>query len=259
MDDDDRAPLEPIEEVKPADEAEKAPAAEVAAGPAADVATGPAVDVAAAAPSAPPDIAAAPPDVAAAPPPPPPPATPQPAAPTPPVYQPIAQPLGYRPPLQQGQPATGQQAFEQPPYGQQPALAYRADDYVSVGRRFLAILVDSILLGVVVGILAVPAGWTDNSAGAQNGIGVVLGLLMLVYYIGFEGSTGATLGKMALGIKVTMEDGSKATWGAAVVRNLLRIIDGIFSYLVGAILVWTSDKRQRLGDRLAKTVVVRTR
>jgi uncharacterized RDD family membrane protein YckC len=44
---------------------------------------------------------------------------------------------------------------------------------------------------------------------------------------------------------------------AALIRNILRIVDGLFVYLVGAILVWKSDKRQRLGDRVAHTVVVR--
>lgn len=31
----------------------------------------------------------------------------------------------------------------------------------------------------------------------------------------------------------------------------------LFVYLVGAILVWTSDRRQRLGDRVAGTVVAK--
>jgi uncharacterized RDD family membrane protein YckC len=43
----------------------------------------------------------------------------------------------------------------------------------------------------------------------------------------------------------------------SLVRSLLRIIDGLFVYLVGAILVWRSDMKQRFGDRVAKTVVVR--
>jgi uncharacterized RDD family membrane protein YckC len=38
---------------------------------------------------------------------------------------------------------------------------------------------------------------------------------------------------------------------------VLRIVDALpVAYLVGAIFVWTSDKRQRLGDRVAHTVVV---
>lgn len=40
-------------------------------------------------------------------------------------------------------------------------------------------------------------------------------------------------------------------------RNVLRLLDGLFFYLIAAILVWTSRNRQRLGDRVAGTAVVR--
>jgi hypothetical protein len=35
------------------------------------------------------------------------------------------------------------------------------------------------------------------------------------------------------------------------------MIDGIIGYLIGAILIWRSDKKQRLGDRVANTIVVK--
>ena len=58
-------------------------------------------------------------------------------------------------------------------------------------------------------------------------------------------------------IKVVNEaDSSPITYGAAFIRTILFIIDGLFVYLVGAILIWTSDKKQRLGDRVAHTVVL---
>jgi uncharacterized RDD family membrane protein YckC len=68
---------------------------------------------------------------------------------------------------------------------------------------------------------------------------------------------GGTLGKLALGMRVVMEDGSPVTLTASLIRNLLRIIDGLFAYLLGAIFIWTSPAKQRLGDRLAKTFVVK--
>ncbi|MFL5661319.1 MAG: RDD family protein, partial [Ktedonobacteraceae bacterium] len=70
---------------------------------------------------------------------------------------------------------------------------------------------------------------------------------------------GATLGKMVVGLRVVKLDGSPISWSESVIRNLLRIIDGIFFYLVGAIFVWTSPRKQRLGDRAASTVVIRRR
>ena len=45
--------------------------------------------------------------------------------------------------------------------------------------------------------------------------------------------------------------------GAVVIRNLLRIVDGLFGYLVGFIVVLVSQMRRRLGDMAAHTLVVR--
>ena len=70
---------------------------------------------------------------------------------------------------------------------------------------------------------------------------------------------GRDLGKMALGLRVIKTDGTPIAWLDSLIRNLLRIIDGLFAYLVGAILIWNSPRKQRLGDRAANTVVVRRR
>jgi uncharacterized RDD family membrane protein YckC len=66
---------------------------------------------------------------------------------------------------------------------------------------------------------------------------------------------------MAVKIKVVSEaNGGPITYGAAFIRTILLYIDQIpyvIPYLLGAILIWTSDKKQRLGDRVAHTVVVK--
>ena len=59
-----------------------------------------------------------------------------------------------------------------------------------------------------------------------------------------------------MGLRVVKEDGGKLDWGASIIRNILRIIDGFAFYLVGAIVVWVSKKKQRLGDMAAHTLVV---
>jgi len=134
---------------------------------------------------------------------------------------------------------------------QQEIPAQAQIQYVGVGPRFLAILIDSIIIGVVGAILGVIF---QNSPGLSGG---VTGLLALAYFIVLEATQGATLGKMALGLRVTRTDGAPISWTESIIRNLLRIIDGLFVYLIGAILIWTSPLKQRLGDRVAKTVVVR--
>jgi uncharacterized RDD family membrane protein YckC len=141
-------------------------------------------------------------------------------------------------------------------------------EYVGVGRRLLAFIIDGIVflivnwvIGVIfhAGITNVNGVMTYNSSGPGAALQFII---PFVYYIVMEAMWGATLGKMALGLRVVKLDGASIGWGEAVVRNLLRIVDGIpyfVPYLLGAILIWTSPTRQRLGDRVAKTVVVRAR
>ena len=82
-------------------------------------------------------------------------------------------------------------------------------------------------------------------------------VFFLVYYVYMEGSRGQTIGKMLTRIKVVSEDGGKINMNQALIRNVLRIIDAIAFYLVGAVLIWRSEKKQRLGDSVAKTIVIK--
>ena len=129
---------------------------------------------------------------------------------------------------------------------------------VGVGRRAVAVIIDSILLGIVGYLIASVTGSTTaegfNLAGAPA---LLLFLIAIAYYVVMEKTSGATLGKMAMKLKVVKQDGTALDWQAAVVRNVLRIIDGLFFYLVGAIVVWVSKSKQRLGDMAAHTIVVR--
>jgi len=87
---------------------------------------------------------------------------------------------------------------------------------------------------------------------------LIILVIYFLYFTLFEGHNGPTVGKMAVKIKVVKEaDGSSIDYGEAAVRTILRVIDGLFAYLIGAILIWSSDKKQRLGDRVAHTVVVK--
>jgi uncharacterized RDD family membrane protein YckC len=83
-------------------------------------------------------------------------------------------------------------------------------------------------------------------------------VVFFAYYTIMEGYLGQTVGKMLLGIKVVREDdGAVPGLGAAAIRTVMRIIDGIGTYLVGFIAVLVSSKNQRLGDMVAHTLVVR--
>ncbi|MDX6382383.1 MAG: hypothetical protein QOI57_3407 [Rubrobacteraceae bacterium] len=143
-----------------------------------------------------------------------------------------------------------------------PAVAPREDIHVT-GRRVLAIIIDGILLGLVFGLMSFLFGTASTGEGGANAslngvAALVYFLIAFAYFTILEGYLGQTVGKMLLGIKVVREDNGEVPGiGAAAIRTLLRIIDGLFFYLVGFIAVMASAKRQRLGDMAAHTLVVR--
>jgi len=159
----------------------------------------------------------------------------------------------------------------QSPYGYPAQAAAPALEYVGVGRRLLALLIDGIILLILGWIIAVVLPYSGVMAAGGDawdrfkhmGPGAVAQVIFpFVYYIIMEAMQGATFGKMVLGIRVIKLDGSPIGWGEAIVRNLLRIVDHlpyVVPYLLGALLIWTSPSKQRLGDRIAHTVVVRRR
>jgi uncharacterized RDD family membrane protein YckC len=131
------------------------------------------------------------------------------------------------------------------------------------GRRVLATIVDGIVLSVAFWVMSALFG----SASAEGGqVGASLSglaalaffILSVAYFIVLEGYLGQTVGKMLLGIKVVREDtGEVPGIKAAFIRTVMRLIDGLFAYLVAFIAVLASQKNQRLGDMLANTLVVR--
>lgn len=131
---------------------------------------------------------------------------------------------------------------------------------VGVGRRAVAILIDMVVLFIVGYLIALATGATTSAGfNLQGGPAFLWFGVALAYYVVMEATSGATLGKRAMGLKVVKEGGEPLDWQASIVRNILRIVDGLFFYLVGAIAVWVSKKRQRLGDMAAHTIVVSAR
>jgi uncharacterized RDD family membrane protein YckC len=133
--------------------------------------------------------------------------------------------------------------------------------------RFVAVLLDALIVFVPAGIilgLVFGGGWSETGNGYANA-GIDLGgkaawLLLALgvgYYVICEAATGATLGKRMVGIHVVGEDGEQLTFEASLVRNLVRLVDCLFFYLVGGIFALASPHGQRLGDRAAHTLVVR--
>ena len=133
--------------------------------------------------------------------------------------------------------------------------------FVSVGRRLVAAFVDGaiVFLGLGFGIAALTVKISSGPDGVSFNLGtgptLALVALWFAYYIAMEAMFGATIGKLLLGVRVLGADGNHIGWKASLIRNLLRAVDMGFCF-VGAILIWTSARRQRLGDLAANTVVV---
>lgn len=132
-----------------------------------------------------------------------------------------------------------------------------------LGARIAAQIIDSIVMLAVMFIPAIGFSVLNRSMGLPSDTlstaGVVIGIgLYFGYWLFLEGLwDGYTVGKKIVGIKVVKEDGSECQIGASVIRNLLEIIDGLVYYIPGLITIAVSDKRQRIGDHIAGTVVVR--
>jgi uncharacterized RDD family membrane protein YckC len=134
------------------------------------------------------------------------------------------------------------------------------------GRRVVATVIDGLVFGAGYYLLALAFGdirqqgeaanWQSNLSAGWN---VVFAVFVVVYYVVLEGYLGQTVGKRAAGIKVVSESTGWAPGvRAAAARTLLRLVDGLFTYAVAFVVALTSDKRQRLGDMAAHTLVVRT-
>lgn len=145
-----------------------------------------------------------------------------------------------------------------PPAAVEPRMA-------SIGDRLIAVILDAFVL---IAAFAVAGMWVGRRMGGVTESGFSLtgtpalitisvsALAGFVYYWLFEGLFGATLGKGIAGIQVRRVNGGRCGLGASLVRNLLRIVDGIGVYLVGFLAAIFSKRRQRLGDHAAGTIVV---
>jgi uncharacterized RDD family membrane protein YckC len=130
------------------------------------------------------------------------------------------------------------------------------------GRRVVAALVDLVLLCGLLAILGFTVGQFSVqpwyfSVSLSGWWGLLYVALGLVYYFAFEATTGQTLGKRLLGMRVFTAQGGRPTARAIAGRTLLRLVDSFpVMYPVGMITMLVTGGH-RLGDLAAKTVVAR--
>jgi uncharacterized protein len=131
--------------------------------------------------------------------------------------------------------------------------------YAGFLRRLGAIAIDALIAYVVlsIAIYVIVPGWAGDDATSHQTaeVGLIVLAVLTVwfnYVVVSEWRWGQTLGKLALGITVADERGGTVSWNRSVARNLLLVVDVV----LGVMLIPFSAHKQRLGDRLAHTVVL---
>lgn len=120
-------------------------------------------------------------------------------------------------------------------------------------RRVMAVLVDSVIVGVAwISLLL----WFHQRIADQPIIGAEYFALTFLYYDLQETLFTSTIGKHLLGLRVVGDEGDPVSIREALIRNLLRLVDWLpVLYLLGALIIARSTKKQRLGDLVARTMV----
>ena len=123
-------------------------------------------------------------------------------------------------------------------------------------RRVLAALIDLVIVGAGWAVILAAAGKLSDPQAGGGLVAVGIGWA-LYYYFACESGSGQTVGKRVMNIRVVGVDGAPAGMREIALRTVLRVIDGLFLYLVGLIvMVATKERRGRLGDLVGDTMIV---
>ena len=144
-----------------------------------------------------------------------------------------------------------------------PPTAAAVGVYAGFWKRFAAFILDytivvvlAMMAGAVIG-LVYGAGAGAPTDDAASGLGAMAGFLVWwLYYALMESSaTQATLGKMALGIRVVDREGNAVSFGRATGRNLAKFLSGLI-LMIGYLMAGFTSRKQALHDIVAGCLVV---
>jgi uncharacterized RDD family membrane protein YckC len=144
--------------------------------------------------------------------------------------------------------------------------------------RFVALMIDSIILMIGAGILIavviaiIGLGTLQNAFDSDNAAdflpaSIIMGIVFVVlaltvgqwlYFAWMESSSyQGTFGKMALGLIVTDLQGRRVSFGRATGRYFSKIITGLIPFFIGYIMAGFTEKKQALHDMIASCLVLR--
>ncbi|MEQ8471542.1 MAG: RDD family protein [Marinoscillum sp.] len=156
-------------------------------------------------------------------------------------------------------------------------------EYAGFWLRFVAYIIDYIVIQVVQSFIIIPIlgalgfgmftasqdiNWDQMSdaeifglvaaVSAALGAAILLSMAILILYYAIMESSKyqATLGKLALGLKVTDMNGNKLDFWKAFLRQIGKIVSGMI-LMIGYIMAGFTDKKQALHDMIAGALVVK--
>jgi uncharacterized RDD family membrane protein YckC len=140
--------------------------------------------------------------------------------------------------------------------------------YAGFWRRFLAVFIDGILLGIVnfiVQMAILVPSMSMLGTGDPANLGANVALLVLVYGIqiatNFTYETvliwkyGSTLGKTICGLEVVTADGKPLSYGLSVGRYFSKLLS-MLTLFIGYIIAAFDEEKRSLHDRICNTRVV---
>ena len=150
------------------------------------------------------------------------------------------------------------------------AINTGALNYAAFGPRFLAWFLDAILLGAVnwgIQILVVAAAgamFVANDRATATATSASLPFLAMGLSLGIGisyeallvGRYGATLGKMALKLKVVTADGARVTYARAFGRYFAKMLSSLTCFIGFIIAAFDTPQRRALHDYICNTRVI---
>jgi uncharacterized RDD family membrane protein YckC len=130
-------------------------------------------------------------------------------------------------------------------------------------ERFVAWIIDAVIVGVVVGILGLFTWLAGQSLTWWSGLPIWVpffnfslgGVAYFLYWMLMDGAYGQSFGKMIMRIKITRLDGSKIGMGNAALESLGKAFLLPIDLILGWILY--PRRRQRIFNYISETIVIK--
>jgi uncharacterized RDD family membrane protein YckC len=137
-------------------------------------------------------------------------------------------------------------------------------NYASFGIRFgawiidfIVVLIGSFIVGAILGFGLVVMSGNRGAAQSVQATSNILGIVLswLYYSLMQSSSIQGSLGMMAVGLRVTDEQGRRISFGRATGRYFASILSGCLVGIGYLMILW-SPRQQALHDQIAGTVVL---